>query len=70
MVVSMAACGSTNSDADKSTTGSAAEESQNAGKDTLVMATNATFPPYEYVDGRNTKESILKSHRRSLMILV
>ncbi len=34
---------STNSDADKSTTGSAAEESQNAGKDTLVMATNAAF---------------------------
>ena len=55
MVVSMAACGSTNSDADKSTTGSAAEESQNAGKDTLVMATNATFPPYEYVDGEEYK---------------
>ena len=55
MVVSMAACGSTNSDADKSTTGSAAEESQNAGKDTLVMATNAAFPPYEYVDGEEYK---------------
>ena len=55
MVLSMAACGSANSDADKSTTGSAAEESQNAGKDTLVMATNATFPPYEYVDGEEYK---------------
>ena len=44
MSVSLAACGSSAG----SKSGSAAKESDDK---TLVMATNATFPPYEYVDG-------------------
>ena len=58
MVFSMAACGSTadnGSDA-KDNTSAAAESTDNSSdSDTLVMATNATFPPYEYVDGDEYK---------------
>lgn len=43
LALSLAACGSSGTE-DK---GSAANES----KDTLIMATNAAFPPYEYYEG-------------------
>ena len=33
----------------------AADDSAKDAKDTLVMATNATFPPYEYVEGDDFK---------------
>ena len=33
----------------------AAETTKTSNSDTLVMATNATFPPYEYVDGEECK---------------
>ena len=46
MVFAFAACGNSGSDNGNSG-GSAAGES----KDTLVMATNAAFPPYEYYEG-------------------
>lgn len=58
MVFSMAACGSTtdNSSDAKDNTSAAAESTDNSSdSDTLVMATNATFPPYEYVDGEEYK---------------
>jgi polar amino acid transport system substrate-binding protein len=64
MVFSMAACGSSDSaatdGADTDTQVSAAEETESSEDadaveatdgDTLVMATNATFPPYEYQEG-------------------
>lgn len=44
-VFSMAACGSKEKEADKSDSGDAAK------KETLIMATNAEFPPYEYHEG-------------------
>lgn len=44
-VLSMAACGSDKKDTDSADSGDAAE------KETLVMATNAEFPPYEYHEG-------------------
>ena len=46
LALSLAACGNSGSDNGNSG-GSAAGES----KDTLVMATNAAFPPYEYYEG-------------------
>lgn len=45
-VFSMAACGSKKDDASNS----GAEDSK---KETLVMATNAEFPPYEYYEGKD-----------------
>lgn len=58
MVGTLAACGgsgsSTSSDADSSTeteeTAEVTETTEGSGEK-LVMATNATFPPYEYVEG-------------------
>lgn len=56
MVLSMAACGSTdNSSSDAKDGSAAAETTKISDSDTLVMATNATFPPYEYVDGEECK---------------
>ena len=56
MVLSMAACGSTdNSSSDAKDGSAAAETTKTSDSDTLVMATNATFPPYEYVDGEECK---------------
>lgn len=57
MMLSMAACGSTADNGSNAADGSAkAEATDNASdSDTLVMATNATFPPYEYVDGDDYK---------------
>ena len=56
MVLSMAACGSTdNSSSDAKDGSAAAETTKTSNSDTLVMATNATFPPYEYVDGEECK---------------
>lgn len=59
MVLSMAACGSTDAGSDAKAPAdnsaaeetSAPEEADNAEGGTLVMATNAAFPPYEYVEG-------------------
>ena len=54
MVFSMAACGSTdNSSSDAKDGSAAAETAKTSDSDTLVMATNATFQPYEYYDGDN-----------------
>lgn len=57
----LAACGSSGSSAGSDTTAAAeeaapaetaaAEEADTAAGDVLVMATNAAFPPYEYVEG-------------------
>lgn len=47
MVLTMAGCGSKTAE----TTGS--EDSSDAAGGTLVMATNAEFPPYEYYEGEN-----------------
>ena len=56
MVLSMAACGSTdNSSSDAKDGSAAAETTKTSDSDTLVMVTNATFPPYEYVDGEEYK---------------
>ena len=58
MVFSMAACGNTtNSSSDAKDTSAAAESADDSSsdKDTLIMATNAAFPPYEYVDGEEYK---------------
>lgn len=56
MVLSMAACGSADSSSSDAKDGSAAAETtKSSDSDTLVMATNATFPPYEYVDGEDYK---------------
>ena len=53
MVLSLAACGSKTADTDQPTDDgdSAAAEFTTANKGVLTMATNATFPPYEYVEG-------------------
>lgn len=59
MVLSMAACGSTDAGSDAKAPAdnsaaeetSAPEEADKAEGGTLVMATNAAFPPYEYVEG-------------------
>ena len=48
LAVSMAACGGNK---DAKSAGDKTSAAGDAAKDTLVMATNATFPPYEYVDG-------------------
>ena len=67
MVLSMAACGNTpasNDDSQGSASGDANQESASGNADgssnfttvvegKLTMATNATFPPYEYVEGGN-----------------
>lgn len=56
MVLSMAACGSADSSSSDAKDGSAAAETtKSSDSDTLVMATNATFPPYEYIDGEDYK---------------
>ncbi len=58
MVFSMAACGNTtDNSSDAKDTSAAAESADNSSsdKDTLIMATNAAFPPYEYVDGEEYK---------------
>lgn len=56
MVLSMAACGSADSSSSDAKDGSAAAETtKSSDSDTLVIATNATFPPYEYVDGEDYK---------------
>lgn len=52
LALSMAACGSSNDDASGNNANankSSAEQEATGG--TLKMATNATFPPYEYYDG-------------------
>lgn len=49
MAISMAACGSSNGDASKGNDSSSTAESKDSN--TLVMATNAAFPPYEYYEG-------------------
>ncbi|MDD6066152.1 MAG: transporter substrate-binding domain-containing protein, partial [Firmicutes bacterium] len=47
MALSMVACGS------KKTESTEAAEAAEAAGGTLVMATNAEFPPYEYYEGEN-----------------
>lgn len=60
MVLSMAACGSKDADNESKApannsaaeeTSAPEEEANKAEGGTLIMATNAAFPPYEYVDG-------------------
>ena len=54
MVLSMAACGgTTDSASDSSAKGETTAKTSDS--DTLIMATNAAFPPYEYVDGEDYK---------------
>lgn len=48
MAISLAACGSTEAPSQSGDNASAAQETE---KEVLIMATNATFPPYEYYDG-------------------
>ncbi len=57
MVFSMAACGGTTDNGSNAADGSAKAEAtdKSSDSDTLVMATNAAFPPYEYVDGDEYK---------------
>lgn len=57
MVLSMAACGGADNSSSDGKDGSAKAESTSSSSDsdTLVMATNATFQPYEYVDGDEYK---------------
>ena len=43
MMTSLAGCGGD----------AATDDSADAKKETLVMATNATFPPYEYYEGQD-----------------
>ena len=49
MAVSMAACGNSNDASKGNDSASASAESKD--NNTLVMATNAAFPPYEYYEG-------------------
>lgn len=49
MAVSMAACGNSNDTSKGNDSSSVAAESKD--DNTLVMATNAAFPPYEYYEG-------------------
>ena len=49
MAISMAACGNSNDASKGNDSSSAAAESKD--DNTLVMATNAAFPPYEYYEG-------------------
>lgn len=60
MVLSMAACGSKDADSESKApaansaaeeTSAPKEEADQAEGGTLIMATNAAFPPYEFVDG-------------------
>lgn len=55
LVLSLAGCGSKGAETEKTT--AAAGETKEAGNEaaggTLVMATNAEFPPYEYREGDN-----------------
>lgn len=51
MVFALVACGTSNSN--ETTTAANGESTASGDKKTLVMATNATFPPYEYKDGDN-----------------
>ena len=60
MVFALVACGTSNSgetttaaNGESSNTTAAEGESTSGDKKTLIMATNATFPPYEYKDGEN-----------------
>lgn len=52
MVFALVACGTSKDDPSTSAS-DASSASDAAEKKTLVMATNATFPPYEYKDGDN-----------------
>lgn len=52
MVFALVACGTSKDDPSTSAS-DASSASGAAEKKTLVMATNATFPPYEYKDGDN-----------------
>ncbi len=52
MVFALVACGTSKDDPSTSAS-DASSASDTAEKKTLVMATNATFPPYEYKDGDN-----------------
>ena len=49
LALSLAACGNTTSDKDTTDKDAATKLTINEGK--LTMATNASFPPYEYYDG-------------------
>ena len=49
MVFCFAACGKTNENPDNNATGN--EAADTTAKTELVMATNATFPPYEFYEG-------------------
>ncbi|MBQ7097905.1 MAG: amino acid ABC transporter substrate-binding protein [Clostridia bacterium] len=49
MVFCFAACGKTNENPDNNATGN--EVADTTAKTELVMATNATFPPYEFYEG-------------------
>ena len=60
MVFALVACGTSNSNetttaanGESSAPASESESTASGDKKTLVMATNATFPPYEYKDGDN-----------------
>ena len=60
MVFALVACGTSNSDetttaanGESSAPASESESTASGDKKTLIMATNATFPPYEYKDGEN-----------------
>ncbi len=60
MVFALVACGTSNSNetttaanGESSAPASESENTASGDKKTLVMATNATFPPYEYKDGDN-----------------
>lgn len=60
MVFALVACGTSNSDetttaanGESSAPASESESTASGDKKTLIMATNATFPPYEYKDGDN-----------------
>lgn len=52
LALSMAACGNSNDNASSNNaSANSASAEQEAAGGTLTMATNATFPPYEYYDG-------------------
>ena len=51
MAISMAACGSSSDTSTKGNDSSSAAAESKKDDNTLVMATNAAFPPYEYYEG-------------------